>query len=88
MEALDRSGPQHKTWLKVRADFTPDGRLIPLMFRTEDGPACVIDRILDVRPAPSLKAGGQGMRYTVRVRGRLFYLFNDRGRWFLEDGAA
>ena len=73
-----------KEYVKVRADFTVDGRLIPLKFRTEDGPAQVIDRIIDVRPAPSLKAGGQGTRYTCRVGERLIYLFNDRNRWFTE----
>lgn len=85
MDVLDRGETPGKVYLKVRADFMPDGRLIPLMFRTEDGPTCVIDRILDIRPAPSLKVGGQGMRYTVRVKDRMYYLFNDRGRWFAEE---
>ena len=73
-----------KEYVKVRADFTVDGRLVPLKFRAEDGIPQVIDRIIDVRPAPSLKAGGQGTRYTCRVGGRLIYLFNDRNRWFTE----
>ena len=74
-----------KEFVKVRADFTLDGRLVPLKFRTEDGLPQVIDRIIDVRPAPSLKAGGQGTRYTCRVGERLIYLFNDRNRWFTEQ---
>ena len=73
-----------KEYVKVRADFTLDGRLVPLKFRAEDGLPQVIDRIIDVRPAPSLKAGGQGTRYTCRVGERLIYLFNDRNRWFTE----
>ena len=73
-----------KEYVKVRADFTVDGRLVPLKFRGEDGLPHVIDRIIDVRPAPSLKAGGQGTRYTCRVGDRLIYLFNDRNRWFTE----
>ena len=76
--------PLVKEYVKVRADFTPEGELLPLIFRTEDGPTQVIDRIIDVRPAPSLKAGGQGTRYTCRVGERLIYLFNDRNRWFTE----
>ena len=74
-----------KEYVKVRADFTLDGRLVPLKFRAEDGLPQVIDRIIDVRPAPSLKAGGQGTRYTCRVGERLIYLFNDRNRWFTEQ---
>ena len=43
-----------------------------------------MDRLLDVRRAASTKVGGQGMRYTCRVRGREVYLFEDEGRWFVE----
>ncbi len=74
-----------KTYVKVRADFTPEGQIVPLKFRTEDGMPCLIDRIIDIRPAPSLKAGGQGTRYTCRVGEKLIYLFNDRNRWFTES---
>lgn len=74
-----------KEYVKVRADFTIDGRLVPLKFRSEEGLPQVIDRIIDIRPAPSLKAGGQGTRYTCRVGDRLIYLFNDRNRWFTES---
>ena len=74
-----------KEYVKVRADFTVDGKLVPLKFRTEDGMPQVIDRIIDERPAPSLKAGGQGTRYTCRVGEKLIYLFNDRNRWFTEQ---
>ena len=38
-----------KQYVKVRADFDFDGRIIPLKFRTEDGDAVTIDQILDVR---------------------------------------
>lgn len=74
-----------KVYVKVRADHEPDGRVIPLMFRAEDGPAVRIDRILDVREAPSLKLGGQGTRYTCRIGERQIYLFHDRAQWFVEE---
>ena len=76
---------QEKRFVKVRADFTLDGRVVPLKFRTEDGPAFTIDRIIDIRPAPSLKSGGQGMRYTCRVGDRMLFLFHDRTHWFVES---
>ncbi len=56
----------HKEFVKVRADFMPDGRIIPLMFKTEDGQKTVIDRVTEIRLAPALKVGGQGMRYDRR----------------------
>lgn len=40
----------------------------------------------DWRQARSLKTGGAGMRYTVRVGGTETHLWHDtdRGRWFVE----
>lgn len=73
-----------KRLVKVRADHLPDGSVRPLMLRTEDGPVLRIDRVLDVREAASLKAGGQGTRYTCRVQGQTLYLFNDAPYWFIE----
>lgn len=73
-----------KIYVKVRADHDFDGKTRPLMLRTEDGAPLRIDRVLDVRPAPSLKAGGQGIRYTCRAEGRVFLLFFDDPYWFIE----
>jgi len=74
-----------KEYLKVRVDHLPSGRMVPLMFRTEDGERMVIDQIVDVRIAPALKVGGQGTRYTCRVGERLIFLFRDAVGWFAED---
>jgi len=73
-----------KIFVKVRADHLLDGSVRPLLFRSEDGPAVRIDRILDVREAPSLKAGGQGVRYTCQIENRQIYLFYDEPYWFIE----
>lgn len=82
------SAHTRKVYLKVRADHLPDGRIVPLMFRAEDGDAVRVDRVLDVREAPSLKVGGQGTRYTCRVGDKQIYLFHDTGKWFFEDPNA
>lgn len=74
----------NKIYAKVRADILPDGSVIPLMFRVGDHQAMRIDRVLDVRQAASLKLGGQGTRYTCLAEDRRYYLFHDRGRWFVE----
>ena len=73
-----------KIYVSVRADHLLNGRIRPLMFRAKDGPVVRIDRILDGREAPSLKAGGQGMRYTCRVGEKQLYLFHDDVYWFIE----
>ena len=52
-----------------------------------------IDRVLKIQPAPAMKAGGQGDRYTVMIGGQLRYLFFEHspeygaekiGKWFVE----
>ena len=77
-----------KVYVDVNEDRLKDGSLIPLSFVWEDGNRYEVDRILEVRPAASLKAGGVGLRYAVRVRGRETYMFleDDRGvsKWFME----
>lgn len=83
---MSRTTP-NKHYVKVRADHLLNGRIRPLMFRTEDGPAVLIDAIEDEREAPALKAGGQGTRYTCRVGEKRLFLFHDDALWFVEgDG--
>lgn len=73
-----------KVFVSVNADFTAEGKIVPRGFTWDDGRHYEIDRILDIRPAASLKAGGQGMRYTCRIRGKEAFMFLENGRWFME----
>lgn len=82
-----------KVYVAVKADFNEDGVMIPREITWEDGTRYEIDRILDIRQAAAMKAGGQGDRYTVRIKGQQSYLFFERstsqtgnniGRWFVE----
>ena len=70
--------------LEVNADFDIDGNIRPRAITWEDGRVFEIDRILDARMAPAMVAGGLGMRYLCRIRGKVVKLFNDEGRWFME----
>lgn len=81
-----------KVYVDVLVGFDKAGYMKPLRLVWEDGEAYKIDRVLDVRPAPAMKAGSQGDRYTIRIRGRESFLFFERGtsvgsvlgRWFVE----
>jgi hypothetical protein len=82
-----------KVYVGVKADFRADGVMLPRVITWEDGEKYEIDRILDIRQAAAMKAGGQGDRYTIMVRGQQSYLFFERstnmtgntiGRWFVE----
>ena len=73
-----------RVYVNVIARHDEQGRVRPLEVEWEDGRRFEVDKLLDVRRAAALKAGGQGMRYTVRILGRETYLFEDEGRWFVE----
>ena len=82
-----------KVYVAVKADFSEEGIMLPREITWEDGKKFEIDRIIDIRQAPALKAGGQGDRYTIMVKGNQSYLFFERstnltgnviGRWFVE----
>lgn len=72
-----------RAYVKVVVEYSLEGNIRPLMVEWEDGRRFEVDRLLDVRRAASTKAGGQGMRYTVRILGHETYLFEDEGRWFV-----
>ena len=82
-----------KVYVSVTTVFDQKGRMYPKQIHWPDGRVFDVDRVFDVRPAASLKVGGQGDRYTIQVRGRQSYLYfektsDDRnvnfGRWFVE----
>ena len=73
-----------KVLVEVIARFAIDGSIIPLYVIWEDGRKFEVDKVMDVRRAASLKAGGQGTRYTIRMRGKETYLFYDDLVWFME----
>lgn len=81
-----------KTYVRVIAEFDTEGSIFPRRIIWADGNIFDIDRILEVRPAASRKYGGQGDRYTVRIRGQHRYLYLEHGpdcgvlgRWFVEQ---
>ena len=67
-----------KVYVAVQADFAEDGTLLPRVITWEDGEKFAIDKIIDIRQAAAMKAGGQGDRYTIKVRGSQSYLFFER----------
>ena len=92
MSGLNQShGP--KVYVSVDVAFDEDGNMRPAFLTWEDGTKYEIDRVVECCRAASLKAGGCGDRYTIRVGGRETYLFFEHnptpysscvGRWFVE----
>ena len=73
-----------KEYVSIFAQIHRDGSIQPLGILLEDGRKFDIDEIKEKRRAASLKAGGCGIRYTIRVGVRDTYLFDEDGRWFVE----
>ncbi|MHC1717289.1 MAG: hypothetical protein AB9883_01330 [Acidaminococcaceae bacterium] len=70
--------------LTVNVRHETSGKAIPTSIIWEDGRVFAIDQVLDIRKAASLKAGGVGIRYVCRIRGKTVLLFNDNDLWFME----
>ena len=74
-----------KVYVPVEALFDADGRVLPRTLIWEDGRRLEIDRVLDIRRAASLKAGGVGLRYLIRIGSHQTYMWlEDNNRWFVE----
>jgi hypothetical protein len=89
-----RSSVSERVYVDVKAAFNAAGNLMPLEIKWLDGKVFEIDKVTDIRQAAAMRAGGQGDRYTVCIRGKQSYLFfersgalsgNNLGRWFVES---
>ncbi|HHT16482.1 MAG TPA: hypothetical protein GXZ77_02005 [Papillibacter sp.] len=81
---MNKTDKPLKVYVAVSARFDENGKISPLSITWEDGREYHIDRILDVRRAASLKAGGAGIRYCVKIGRTETYLFLEENRWFVE----
>lgn len=73
-----------KAYVSVNLDVDEEGNLYPRLIRWTDGVIFPIDRILYKCRAASQKVGGGGIRYTVLIRGKESYLFQEGNKWFVE----
>lgn len=82
-----------KTYVDVNVDFDSAGEMKPRAIIFKDQ-LYEIDKASKPVPAASLKAGGQGDKYTVTILGRESSLYFERnatlsgcniGRWFVEE---
>ena len=62
-----------------------DGQVRPRKFQWKDGRTYTIERVTRIERAASTKGGGCGIRYTVMVEGLPRFLYDEEGKWFMED---
>ncbi|MDI3536798.1 MAG: hypothetical protein PWP16_1082 [Eubacteriaceae bacterium] len=82
---MNSSEKRTKKYVPVLVMFEESGRMTPLEIYWEDGRRFLIDRVLDMRPAVSRKAGGQGIRYLCRIKNQEVLLFYEEPKWFVEE---
>ena len=73
-----KTGASYKAYVGMAVDMDENGMMLPRKLTWEDGLQYEIDRVLDIRPSHAAKAGGQGDRYTVMMRGQIRYLYFER----------
>jgi hypothetical protein len=83
------TGTRERRYVGVKALTATDGSVTPIEIFWEDGRRFSVDRVIEVRRAHSLTAGGCGLRYSIRVRGTETHLFYDEYRkaYFVEAKA-
>ena len=59
-----------KVYVDVDVEIRQDGYMTPKSLLWEDGTRYIIDKVMDIRQAAAMKAGGQGDRYTIIINGK------------------
>ena len=73
-----------KTFVKVLTEIDENGKKTPKILEF-NGQKFEIDRVVDMKKCPSMKVGGVGERYRVRINGKETYIFYEENKWFVEE---
>jgi hypothetical protein len=73
-----------KKFVRVLTDIDENGVKTPKVIDF-DGRKFEIDRVLDMKKCPSMKVGGVGERYRVRINGKETNIFFEDNKWFVEE---
>lgn len=76
-----------KTYVTVLIEVQPDGRKVPKEIVWKDGKRFEVTRVFSCRRAAAMKVGGTGIRYEIEVNGRRTMIWDEEGRWFVEEKA-
>ena len=73
-----------KKYVKVYLEIDESGKKLPRSIVYNDE-VFEIDRVIDMKQAVSMKVGGVGERYKVRIRGKETYIYFEKDKWFVEE---
>lgn len=74
-----------RTYVSITALHDTNGNITPLILHWPDGRKFEIDKLLNVKPAPTF-GSGIGKKYVCRIYGKQVNLFcdNSNGKWYVE----
>ena len=75
---------RRKVYVEVLARHEKYGKTTPVSITFEDGKTYPIERTTSRKQGAALHVPGQGIRYSITIRGKSTFLYEDRGRWFVE----
>ena len=73
-----------KTFVKVVVEYDTVGNKKPLKIYWGNK-SFDIEKVIEVKNRASLKVGGVGERYLVKILNTQTYLFYEDGKWFVEE---
>ncbi|MCM0758462.1 hypothetical protein M7775_07730 [Sporomusa sphaeroides DSM 2875] len=72
------------TYVGITAQHDKQGNITPLILHWPDGRKYEIDKLLDVKPAPTV-GSGIGKRYVCKICNKQVNLFCDSsGKWYIK----
>lgn len=74
----------NKKYVKVILEIDENGKKTPKTIVYNDK-EYLIDKVVDIRQCVSMKVGGIGERYTVRIDGKETFIFFENNKWFVEE---
>lgn len=77
-----------KTYVDIIVKHDSDGNIKPLALSVNGSRLYEIDKVKYKCRAASLKVGGNGVRYTIKINGKIMFLYDEEnGKWFIETTA-
>lgn len=73
-----------KEYVAVNLDVDKNGTVSPRFIRWPNGQIFQIEKLKYKCRAASAKVSGEGIRYTVIIRGQETFLFSEGNKWFVE----
>ena len=73
-----------KVYVKVIAEIDEVGKKTPKIIVYDDR-EFIVDKVIDMKKCASMKVGGVGERYRIRINGYETYLYYERDKWFVEE---